>query len=616
MSYIRFTLLWLLASALPVSLVVSTVKASDTIVCPYPGGIIDGDNPIRNRELKELQKRGKDSVGGVTTTPSGATIYLTTVSDGSLFATSNFRPICPANAREEFEKEGVLENGRFIIPLKLLSKKKDWSLTEITRVFLLNDFSIAGMRDDVAFIVDEKLLGDRIYRGIDLSVANRVSIADKSGDVWARDAYDLISRNSTLKRWVKRVGATDVDRIKRVSELIGDREFASVADRFNPSSVFELSSLKTMLKDADLVGVANRLGISNVRDLDGLKATLTRHRGPDVRKASITDKALTLKDENGGSPIKVSDLLTQLRSGKTLPEEWTGNGDKFIMLDVADLSAADTGKLAGRVLEMVAEASPDGDGPGLVFTKNPTRARQRLTSLIDYGEVEFLNDEASLLKVDRFGPLAKVILDGLIAGEPDGPHFRFVVGHLDDDASVLSRLIADAKAGRFRDSHLGVGVCNSPKNWAKFLDLYDAAMENGALSVTFPTRTINVPAMTLMAVTLKGNPSLLRLSAPQAAVRKAYREAHKLLAEAADTAKSDADRRSAIRLAFGENALEFFLIDGKLHQATIDEVLRALETDGTRLVPLAKGNRASHSDGIVKIRHDEQMSLDKGFESD
>jgi hypothetical protein len=71
------------------------------------------------------------------------------------------------------------------------------------------------------------------------------------------------------------------------------------------------------------------------------------------------------------------------------------------MLDVADLTPADTGKLAGKVLELVAEASPDGDGPVLVFTKNPTRARQRLTGFIDYSEVEFRNDEASLLKVKR-----------------------------------------------------------------------------------------------------------------------------------------------------------------------------------------------------------------------
>ncbi len=181
----------------------------------------------------------------------------------------------------------------------------------------------------------------------------------------------------------------------------------------------------------------------------------------------------------------MSELLVRLRSGQGLPAEWARR-DKVVILDVAELAAADTARLVGQVLELAAEAATDGDGPLFLFTKDLDRAKQRLLSFGWYPLVEFLNDEAGLLKVDRFGPLAKVILDGLIAGEPDGPHFRFVVGHLDDDASVLSRLIADAKAGRFRDSHLGVGVCNSPKNWAKFLDLYDAAMENGALSRDFP----------------------------------------------------------------------------------------------------------------------------------
>ena len=107
------------------------------------------------------------------------------------------------------------------------------------------------------------------------------------------------------------------------------------------------------------------------------------------------------------------------------------------------------------------------------------------------------------------------------------------------------------------------------------------------MSVTFPTRAMNVPGMALMAVTLKQNPSLFRVNAPQVAIRNAYREAHRLLSEAADPSKSESERRTAIQRAFGKKALEFFLVNGKLHQPTIDEILRALETDGTRMVPLA-----------------------------
>lgn len=406
-----------------------------------------------------------------------------------------------------------------------------------------------------------------------------------------------------LRRWAKRVGVSDEEKWSNLKWLISDNDFTRVADRFNPSSLTELESLRRSLNDGDLLRTVDRLRISTTRDLSDLKVALARYRDPEVRKASATDKVLSLSDGKGGSATKVSDLLMRLRSGQSLPAEWSAGDKKVVVLDVADLSAIDTGRLAGKMLELVAEAAPDGDGPALVFTKDPARARQRLTRFFDYREVDFRNDEASLLKVERFGPLAKEILDDLAADKSDGPRLRFVVGHLDSDAAVLGRLVTDAKAGTFRDTHLGIFVCNDPKNWAKFLELYDAAMENGALSVTFPTRAINVPAMTLMAVTLKGNPLLIRRNAPQTAVRKAYREAHRLLSEAADASKSDVERRSHIGDAFGAKAMEFFLVDDKLHQPTIDEILRALETDGVRMVPLARNSSPSTGSATASLNH-------------
>jgi hypothetical protein len=124
-------------------------------------------------------------------------------------------------------------------------------------------------------------------------------------------------------------------------------------------------------------------------------------------------------------------------------------------------------------------------------------------------------------------------------------------------------------------------------------------MANGALSVAFPTREVNIPAMTLMAVTLSRNPASLRMSAPQVAVRRAYREAHRLLSQAAGTSRGDAQRRQAIKEAFGDKALDFFLVAGQLHQPTIDVVLRALLSDGPRMLPLVNRRRSSEGDAVA-----------------
>jgi hypothetical protein len=102
-----------------------------------------------------------------------------------------------------------------------------------------------------------------------------------------------------------------------------------------------------------------------------------------------------------------------------------------VLFDVSNLSVPDTERLAGRSLELVSQGNPGGDGPIVLFTRDLTRARERLPRFLDYREVEFRSDEASLRRVERFGPVAREILDGLTAGEAGGPRFRFVVGHFD-----------------------------------------------------------------------------------------------------------------------------------------------------------------------------------------
>jgi hypothetical protein len=51
-------------------------------------------------------------------------------------------------------------------------------------------------------------------------------------------------------------------------------------------------------------------------------------------------------------------------------------------------------------------------------------------------------------------------------------------------------------------------------------------------------------------------------------------------------------------------ALELFLADGTLHRPTINEVLRALEAEGVRVVPLAKNSSPSTGTATASLHHD------------
>ena len=236
----------------------------------------------------------------------------------------------------------------------------------------------------------------------------------------------------------------------------------------------------------------------------------------------MTDSArspISVKKGEGGRIFLVSskegrgelDLTELTKPGKSLSLQWKAELEDC---EAIDLSGLDHNAQINVIQKFDCAGAREGATTPHTFLVDGVVSRARLQNLLDINrfEVRVLTDEKTQHRVAQ---IAAGILKKLNAANVEGPGIEYHLAHLDDEMKIMDDLIVKAQAGELRGRHLVVVFCIPHEaSFRKLMVLRDAALQNGAASVTAPSDAVNIPAMVLTALEINRSPSLLEGATP------------------------------------------------------------------------------------------------------